>query len=242
MSWTLLRHLPDHDRRRIMQATTRRRFARGEVVFHEGDVGDALHLISRGRVAVRASTPMGEIATFAVLGPGDFFGEQALVSDGQSRTATVIALEPLETLAVGRATFEELRAAHPSVERFLVDVLAAQVRRLSTHLLEALFLPAEKRVARRLVVLADEYGAGTSDTSGASTGRRSGPPSEPDRRGSPPVLIPLTQEHLATLAGTTRPTVNRVLREMQDDGALRLGRGRVEILDLRAIRRRAFAP
>jgi CRP-like cAMP-binding protein len=148
MSWALLRHLPDHDRKRIMRATTRRRFARGEVVFHEGDVGDALHLISRGRVAVRASTPMGEIATFAVLGPCDFFGEQALVSDVQARTATVVALEPLETLAVGRATFDELRAAHPSVERFLVDVLAAQVRRLSAHLLEALFLPAEKRGLR----------------------------------------------------------------------------------------------
>jgi CRP/FNR family cyclic AMP-dependent transcriptional regulator len=241
MSWTLLRHLPDHDRKRIMQATTRRRFARGEVVFHEGDVGDALHLISSGRVAVRASTPMGEIATFAVLGPGDFFGEQALVSDGQSRTATVIALEPLETLAVGRATFEELRAAHPSVERFLVDVLAAQVRRLSAHLLEALFLPAEKRVARRLVVLADEYGAGGPErppvSAGGNRARRDGPAAH-----APPVLIPLTQEHLATLAGTTRPTVNRVLREMQDAGAVRLGRGRVEILDLRAVRRRAVAP
>jgi CRP/FNR family cyclic AMP-dependent transcriptional regulator len=242
MSWTLLGHLPEHDRKRIMQATTRRRFARGEVVFHEGDVGDALHLIGRGRVAVRASTPMGEIATFAVLGPGDIFGEQALVSDGQSRTATVIALEPLETLTVGRATFEELRAAHPSVERFLVDVLAAQVRRLSTHLLEALFLPAEKRVARRLVVLADEYGAGASDPAPEPTPRGRAGRGGPEAPAPQPVLIPLTQEHLATLAGTTRPTVNRVLREMQDDGAVRLGRGRVEILDLRAVRRRALAP
>ena len=242
MSWTLLRHLPDHDRRRIMQATTRRRFARGEVVFHEGDVGDALHLISRGRVAVRASTPMGEIATFAVLGPGDFFGEQALVSDGQSRTATIVALEPVETLAVGRGTFEEVRAAHPSVERCLVDVLAAQVRRLSAHLLEALFLPAEKRVARRLVMLADEYGAVTPDASAASARRGCGPLAARGVSRPDPVLIPLTQEQLAALAGTTRPTVNRALREMQDDGALRLGRGRIEILDLRAIRRRALAP
>lgn len=200
-------------------------------MFHEGDAGDALHLISRGRVAVGASTPMGEIATFAVLGPGDFFGEQALVGRRQASTAMVVALEPLETLAIGSTMFEDVRAAHPSVERFLVDVLAAQVRRLSTHLLEALFLPAETRVARRLVVLAHEYAVAGSQRSAAGNGQ--------GEALHLPVVIPLTQAHLATLAGTTRPTVNRVLREMQDDGAVRLGRGRVEIIDLRAVQRRA---
>lgn len=236
MSWTLLRDLPEPDRRRIMRAATRRTYARGEVVFHEGDAGDALHLISRGRVVVRASTPTGEIATFAVLGPGAFFGEQVLVSGRQARTATVAALEPLETLAIAHSTFEELRRAHPSVERFLVEVLAAQVRRLSAHLLEALYLPAEKRVARRLIVLADEYG--TAPRAAAPSGGNGAADRRPPASNGP-IVVPLTQEHLATLAGTTRPTVNRVLREMQDAGAVQLARGRVEIVDLRALRRRA---
>lgn len=239
MTWTLLRDLTEPDRRRIMRAATRRTYARGEVVFHEGDAGDALHLISHGRVVVRASTPTGEIATFAVLGPGAFFGEQVLVSGRHARTATVAALEPLETLAIGHATFEELRRAHPSVERFLVEVLAAQVRRLSAHLLEALYLPAEKRVARRLVVLADEYGTDGAAPRATAPSGGNGAAGRQQPAANAPVVVPLTQEHLAALAGTTRPTVNRVLREMQDAGAVQLARGRVEIVDLRALRRRA---
>lgn len=225
MDWTLLRDLPEPDRRRITQAAVRRRYAKGDIVFHEGDAGDALHFISRGRAAVRGSTPMGEIATFAILGAGEFFGEQALVSNRAVRTASIVALEPLETLAITAATFEQLRQAHPSVERFLVGVLAGQVRRLSAHLMEALFLPAEKRVARRLVVLAHKYTADAAADAPVTVEH--------------PAVVPLTQEHLATLAGTTRPTVNRVLREMEDEGAVRLRRGRVEIIDVRALRRRA---
>jgi hypothetical protein len=84
------------------------------------------------------------------------------------------------------------------------------------------------------VVLADEYGADAADNPGARPRSHGGNAREGGHERA--VLVPLTQEHLATLAGTTRPTVNRVLREMQDDGAVRLGRGRIEITDLRALR------
>jgi CRP/FNR family transcriptional regulator, cyclic AMP receptor protein len=226
MEWVWLQSLPPDDRRRLLDAAARRHFARGEVVFHEGDTGDTLHLITAGRAAVRASTPMGEVATFAVLGPGQFFGEQALVDDRSERLATVSALEALQTLAVRRHIFDELRRRHPSLERVLTHALAGQVRRLHTHLLEALFLPADIRVVRRLVVLAEQYAPAPSEASGhAST--------------ESPVTVPLTQDDLASLAGTTRPTVNRVLQDLSGARLVHLGRGRIEVLDLPSLRGRA---
>lgn len=234
MDWPLLRDLPEADRHRLLQDAIQRRFQRGEVVFHEGDSGETLYLIRRGRVAVRASTPMGDVATFAMLGPGEFFGEQALMRRRQCRTATIVALEALETLMVRRTTFEQLRRAQPSVERFLTEVLAAQVRRLSIHLLEALFLPADRRIARRLIALAHQYDEGGAATAGGRDAR-----DDAATELGTPIVIPLTQEELASLAGTTRPTVNRVLRELEGRNALRLRRGRIELIDLRAIHQRA---
>src|SRR5204863_296848 len=78
----------------------RRRFARNEVVFHHDDLGDSLHLIVKGRFAIRIVAPFGESAMIRVRGPGEHFGEMALISEGPRRAATVFALEAGETFAV----------------------------------------------------------------------------------------------------------------------------------------------
>ena len=194
----------------------RRSFRKGDTLFHEGDPGDSLHLIDKGRVAIRASTRTGDEATLAVLGRGDSFGEQALLSPMASRTASVVALEQVETRILLRTDFDQLRLEQPSVERFLVEVLAAQVRRLSNQLVEALYLPVETRVIRRLAELGVVYTSG-----------------------DPTVEIPLRQDELASLAGTTRSTTNRVLQQLVDDNIIALSRGRIVILDTATLADRA---
>ncbi len=198
--------LDDAEWRMLRRRATRRRFKRGEVIFHEGDPGVALHIIDKGHVAIRQSTPAGDVLTLVVLGPGDAFGEQALLAGGL-RTASAVAVESADTQSLSHADFEELRAGHPTMNVLLVDILAAQVRRLSALLLEALYVPAEDRVVRRLSEVADSY-----STEG-------------------PVELPLTQEDLATMAGTSRPTVNRVLAGLKESGAVELSRGKVAVLD-----------
>ncbi len=215
MDWPLLDGIPEEPRRRVLAAGRLRRFARGEVIFHEADPGDSLHLIAKGRVAIRVTTPVGEVATLAVLGPGDFFGELALLGPG-SRTATVVALEKAETVSIHRDVFETLKSEHPSVETFLTGVLGAQVRRLSDQVLEALFVPADKRVLRRLWELAKQYGAGVEGT-----------------------VIPLTQEDLASVAGTSRATVNRVLGLATDAGFVEVSRGKITVVDPAMLEKRA---
>lgn len=216
MRWRLLSDVPDEDVRLLLSVARRRRFDRGEVVFHRDDPGDSLHLIVFGRFAVRVMTPLGEMVWIAVRGPGENFGEMALVDDDARRSATVSALEDAETFAVRKPEFDQLRERYPSVNRVLTAFLAGEVRMLDERLLEALYLPTERRLLRRLSELSELYRA-------------------PD--GS--AVIPLTQEELAEFAGAARATVNRVLREEQARGTIELQRGKTRVLDLEALAQRA---
>src|SRR4051812_39832879 len=99
---SILDDLPDEERRRILSQARRRRFRKNEVIFHEGDPGESLHLIDKGHVAIRGTTPSGDIATFTIYGPGHAFGEQALITADVVRTASAVALEATETQTITR--------------------------------------------------------------------------------------------------------------------------------------------
>ena len=214
MQWRLMAGLPEEDVRQLLAIARRRVFRRGEVVFHRDDPADSLHLVQKGRFAIRIMTPLGETATIGVRGPGGSFGEMALIDEGARRAATVAALEDAETFAVYQAEFQRLRTRHPEIDRLLIQFLTAEVRRLDELLLEALYIPVERRVLRRLVDLSDAYQGRDGE-------------------------IPLTQEQLAELAGTSRATVNRVLRDEQRRGTVELRRGRTIVVQHDEIARRA---
>jgi CRP-like cAMP-binding protein len=208
--------LSDAERRDVVQRARRRSFKAGEVVFHEGDSGDTLHIIESGLVAIRGTTPLGDVTMFAVLAAGETFGEVALALEERERSASAVALAPARTLALHRRDVDELRGSVPALGRALEVALALTVRRLSTRLLEANYVATDTRVARRLVELArivDDVSDGA--------------------------VIPFTQDDLAGLAGTTRQTVNKVLQELRAAGAIDLGRSRVVITDAAMLLRRA---
>jgi CRP-like cAMP-binding protein len=218
MDWPILAGVPAEDAAAMLAIARRRSFRRGEIVFHAGDPGDALHLVRRGRFAVRAMTPRGEAAILSIAGPGEAFGEIALLAADHQRSATVEALEPSETLSIVRSEFQRLAARHPGVLTALAVMLTHRVQRLSRRVLVAHYLDADARVRWALADLADTYHSGEDAT-----------------------VVPLTQEQIAELAGTSRATVNRVLREEQDRDAVRLQRGRVTVLDVAALQRRVRA-
>jgi CRP-like cAMP-binding protein len=217
MDWPILAGVPADDVAALLAVARRRSFRRGEVVFHAGDPGEALHLVRKGRFAVRAMTPRGEVAILSIAGPGEAFGEMALLADDHERSASVEALEPGETLSVRRSEFQQLQAKHPGVTTALAVILAHRVRRLSGRVLVAHYLDADARARWAVAELADAYRSGDQ----------------------PAVVVPLTQEQIAELAGSSRATVNRVLREEQERGVVQLERGRVTVLDTGALRRRA---
>ena len=216
MRWPLFDGVPEAEVQRVLSIARRRTFQRGEVVFHVDDPADTLHLVVGGRFAVRVQTRLGDVAILTVIGPGGMFGELALIREEARRTATVEALEAGETRSIHRPDFDRLRAEHPGVTDVLVAVLAAGVDRLSRHLLEALYVPSDKRVLRRLAELARSYAPEGGEA-----------------------VIPLRQEDLAGLAGTSRATVNRVLREEAGRGTVALARGRTTVIDVGALEQRA---
>jgi len=215
VEWPLLADLPAEDVRRLLSIARRRTFSRGEVVFHRDDPAESLHLVVRGRFSARVETPLGDSVLLEVIGPGQAFGELALLLPGARRSATVSALEDGETRSVFRDDFALLQREHPGVKDVLLRLLAEQLRRASDRIVEAHFVDAETRVRRRLVELSGVYGSGD----GA-------------------VVVPMTQEDVAAMAGTSRATVNRVLREEQKRGVVALRRGHVTLLDVDDLGRR----
>lgn len=210
MEWNLLEDLSEAQRSALVSRCQRRRYRRRQALFHHGDPSDGMHLVVSGRVVVRISAPSGEEASLTVAGPGQVVGEQSLLVEGERRSASAVALEPVETMFLSKHAFVAWRAADAHVDAVMLRVMRARVLRLTDQLVEALFLPAPDRVLRRVADAAAMYGDG---------------------------LIPLTQEEVAAMAGTTRPTVNRALAGAQRAGVLSVARGRIRVTDLAGLRR-----
>jgi CRP/FNR family transcriptional regulator, cyclic AMP receptor protein len=191
---------------------TSRSFAKGEIVFHEGDLADSLHIISEGRFAVRCALRTGGPVILAILGHPDIFGEFGVFTSDHRRTATVLAMTSAQTVMLPDSLVKEMFSTRPD---FAVALMSAAVHKgdeSKRRLMELVSTPANLRVLRALLEL--------------SAMQSEGP-------------ITITQSDLASLATTTRVTANQVLQEEQQQGTVLLSRGRVRILDVEALTRRA---
>jgi CRP-like cAMP-binding protein len=213
----LLANLPSEALARLAGSARRRSYRRGEVIFHQGDPGDALHFITSGRVKVVLDAETGEEAVIAILGPGDSFGELALI-DGEPRSATVETLEPVQTLSLSRPEFMAfIRDNPPAAERLLIT-LAGMVRRTDESMADLVFLDLEGRLVKKLLELADAHGR--------------------DVDGAIEIELPMTQEDLAAMIGATRASVNKLLGWYEDRGAIQRRGRRIAIFDQDRLRRR----
>ncbi|MGZ6950478.1 MAG: Crp/Fnr family transcriptional regulator [Acidimicrobiia bacterium] len=213
--FAILSSLDAVDRQRVLAAARRRKFARDDVIFWAGDPGDSLHLIAAGHVAVQITTPRCDVATVRILGPGQHFGELALVAPAP-RSATMRALDPVETLVVTFAEFQALRA-DPEIERIFVEALAVEIRRLSAVLTDALYLPAVDLLWKRLAGIEAVFATSAAETE-----------------------LPLTQSTIATVAGVSRQTASKFFDQAESCGVIRRDpRGRVTVVDREALHARA---
>lgn len=215
LDWRALGAEAGLDERSFRAACRRRRYPRGDTIFHEGDPAGAFHMLDRGHVAIRLTTLLGDVSIIDVLQPGDTFGEHALIQPGGDRSASVTALDDVETLTLDVASFRDLRQNHPGVDRFLLMVLSNRLRETSAQLLEARYVPGDKRLYRCILRLAEQF-----DAIGDG-------------------IIPLRQSDIASMAGVTRPTANRLLRQASRDGVITIGRSRIAVNDAMTLRRRA---
>ena len=215
----LFRDLEPDDLTMLVGTVRARRFRKGEVIFHQGDPGDALHIILTGRVKISSPSDSGVEAILATLRPGEFFGSLALL-DGAPRSATATAIEVTETLVLPRDRFRQLVNDVAAIRDHVFAELAHELRRLTNHVEELHFLDIAGRLAAQLARLAEEQGI----PSDASEIRLDGP---------------ITQGELAAMVGSTRQSVNKLLGYLVDDGLIRIERDAIVIVDLAALQRAA---
>lgn len=200
------------DRSRVLAAMHSEQFAKNQVVFHAGDPGQTLHIVNRGHFVVHSTSSSGDRTALTVLGPGDVFGEMAVLSSESIRTATVTAIDAASTLAVDRSAVADLRRTSINIDRLLLEILTSTVQRLTNRLMELTALTAPERVIRRMTELLDAYPSGK---------------------------IRLHQGEIASLCNTTRATVNATLGKLKADGVV-VQQGRsVVVLDRDELQRRA---
>jgi CRP/FNR family transcriptional regulator len=191
-------------------------YADGEVVFREGDTGDTCFVIRNGAVRVtRARAFDGQAITLAELRFGEPFGELAMFG-GETRSATVEALEDTRAVALLAADMKRLLAAHPEVSLSMLSVLAARVRAANEMATRQRFQTVAGRVAGALIAL-----------------RQSREPDGADGNGE--TVIAATQSDIAQLAGSSRESASRFLASLEREGIVTCGRGKVTVHDPSAL-------
>lgn len=209
----LLARLPTDDVRSLANRGRLRRFKPGDAIVREGEPGDGLFVILEGAARIVVSSPTGDEATVAHLGPGECIGEFAVL-DGLPRSATAIATAPSSAVSVSRDDFRAWLAERPTAAFALLEELSLRLRRANQGLADQLFLGLSQRLARRLVML-----AATQGVPATSGGAR----------------IRITQAELASMLGVTRESVNKELQAFAARGWLRTSRGAVTVLDSNAL-------
>ena len=195
-----------------------RAFPKGVRVFHEGDTSDACYVVRSGDLRVTREHSDGRAIALATLGPGDIFGELAML-DGGTRSASVETLADSELLALPARDVRRLLAEHPEIAVKLVVALTRRLRETNERVARQSFQTVPSRVAGVLSQLIAE--------DALPSGREG-------------VTMRMTQADLAQLAGTSRESVSRFLATLERAGVVRVGRGRVTVLEPRRLRAYIF--
>jgi CRP/FNR family cyclic AMP-dependent transcriptional regulator len=211
----LFADLDDADLDRIASVSRPRTCADGEVLVSQGDSSGELFTVIQGRVKVQSVASDGEEVLLSLLGPGEVFGELALLDD-KPRSATVVAAERCRLLVVSRASFRSILVQVPSLGVRLLQILAGHVRRLSTRLEDFAALDVRTRLARALLDLGTRFGM-------------------PGARNSTRITLRLSQQELGRLVGATREMVNKCLREWANRRIVQHARGFVLIVNERTL-------
>jgi CRP/FNR family cyclic AMP-dependent transcriptional regulator len=213
----LFEELSREELERIADVAIPRAFPRGVRVFHEGDRSDACYVVRKGDLRVTREHSDGRAIALATLGPGDIFGELAML-DGGTRSASVETLSDCELLGLPATDVRRVIADHGDIAAKLIVAITRRLRETNERVARQSFQTVPSRVAGVLAQLIAEE---------ASEER-------------PGITVRMTQADLAQLAGTSRESVSRFLATLERAGVVAVGRGRVTILEPRRLRAYIF--
>jgi len=214
----LFAELEERELERFSQVAVPRAFPSGSRVFHEGDPSDACYIVRSGSFRVTREHPDGRAITLATVGPGEIFGELAML-DGEARSASVEALEDGELLALPARDVRSLLAGHAEITFKFLEALVRRLRRANERIARQSFQTVPGRIAGVLLQLVEEQV----------------PTETPDQ-----VTIRMSQADLAQLAGTSRESASRFLADLERAGVIEGRRGRVTVLEPERLRNYIF--
>jgi CRP/FNR family transcriptional regulator, cyclic AMP receptor protein len=195
-----------------------RRFARGQALLHQGQIPDRVLLLRSGRVKVYSTTASGKDVVLAVRGPGELVGELSAL-DEEPRSASIVAVEPVEAVVLSLADFRGFLIEHPAAALALLGMLSRRLRDADAKRIEYVAFNTMGRVALRIVEMTERFGEANGDAIDLE--------------------LPLSQEELAGWTGSSLESVGRALQTMRGLGWLETRRRQIRVLNLEAIRRAA---
>jgi len=176
-----------------------RNYKRGATILYQDEPGSMLYIIVNGHVKITTVSPEGEELILAVLTDDDFFGELSLL-DGQSHSASAIAMENTQVVTLNRDEFLEVISKNPEIVSNILVALSSRLRHTNTLFEDAVFLNLPARLSKRLLELGEKYGVKTSN------GLK--------------IELRLTQQDLANFLGASRVAINKLLHSLQDSGLI----------------------
>jgi len=208
----LFRDLPDSALDQLSSLASRRTFQKGEVVFSEGDDGDALYGVVSGSIRVSTSNSDGKHIFLNMMEHGDVFGEISVI-DGEPRTATAEAAESASLIVIRRPEFQALLNRESIVAVHLLQILCQRLRWTTDIVHEAMLLPVPGRIAKRILHLAATHGRQTEIG----------------------LELRMSQSDLANFLGVSRQIVNQNLQDWRAAGWINLGRSKIIVIDSDAL-------
>lgn len=206
--------LSEREMQAIASAAPMRSFAAGEMVYAPPQTRQTLFILKQGRVRIFRISAEGRALTTAIISPGTIFGEMLLLGQ-QMHDNYAEALDPVVVCVMRRGDVQRLLLSDARIATRIAGILGQRISHLERRLSDTVFKSVPQRLATTLCLLAAAQ--------------------DPPRPGERVVEILLTHEQLAALTGTSRETATKVLNEYAEQGMLRLGRGRVCILDQTAL-------
>ncbi len=209
--------LEDADLKKIAKLGVRKKYKKGSIVVLEEELGAALFVIVSGKVKVVRMDEDGREVILSIFGPGEFFGEMSLL-DGMARSASVVATAKSELFMIHRRDFLDLLHDYPKVAIALLGELAMRLRKADGQIKSLSLKDAAGRVANVLLMLADDIGM--------------------FRKGKVEIDDLPLQQDMASMAGTSRETVSRVIHQFIRKGHVRMEGNKLTINDYEAFRKR----
>jgi CRP-like cAMP-binding protein len=191
----LFNEMPDEELDDLTSLAQIKQVAKDTTIFHAGDPADAVYVVASGRVKVVVTSSDGKEFILTVLGPGQVFGEMALL-ESTTRSASVITLSAVELLAINRSDFQRLLDSNPRISQRLMAILSRRLRRANAKMESLAYMDVAGRLARYLLDLARDHG---------------------QRLGNGWVVVRRpTHSDIAHSIGTSRETVSRLINEFEE--------------------------